>query len=285
MSPTGDLPPQPGTPDPEADDRVWREMLGAYALGHLTDDELQQTEVRLAVSPRLRADLEEIRPIAAALPRGAQPDTATLLAPPPPDLEERILARIAVEPRVERAPATGGARPGPRSASGSGSGDELARARARRQLKRTGLAATAVAAAAAVVFAVAVVRDDDTPAGQVRQTRTIQLASASSAVPEASGTGTLIGFGWGTQIHMTIDGLQPGVRYRVYLEGPDGTRIDAGTFQALDGRPVVCEMSGDLLLDETATVVITEAGTDAEQPGPAVVTADVASAPQGTVRT
>jgi hypothetical protein len=270
VSGTGDVPALPDLPEP--DDRVWREMLGAYALGHLTDDELQQMEVRLAVSPRLRADLDEIRPVAAALPRASRQESAAMLAPPPPDLEARILARIAAEPRDAYRPA----RAAPTT------GDELARARARRQLKRTGIAATAVAAAAAVVFAVAIVRDDD-PSGPARPTRQIQLASASSAVPEAGGSGTLIGFGWGTQIHMTIDGLRAGVRYRVYLEAPDGTRIDAGTFQAIPNKPVVCEMSGDLLLEKTQTLVIAEAGPDAESPGPVVATADVSSAPAGTV--
>ena len=264
----------PPVPDlPDADDRVWREMLGAYALGHLTDDELQQMEVRLAVSPRLRADLDELRPVAAMLPRVARPDSATLLQPPPADLEDRIIARIAAEPRALSAP---------RAAPAAGD-DELARARARRHLKRTGLAATAVAAAAAVVFAVAVVRDDGGPTAPVRQTKTIQLASASTAVPRAGGTGTLIGFGWGTQIHMTVAGLQPGTRYRVFLQAPDGTRIDAGTFQAIPDKPVVCEMSGDLLLKDTQTLVITEAGTSADQPGAVVATADVTSAPSGTV--
>jgi hypothetical protein len=278
VSSSGDVPPIPDLPEP--DDRVWREMLGAYALGHLSDDELQQMEVRLSVSPRLRADLEEIRPVAAALPRAARPDAATLLQPPPADLEDRILARIAAEPRATAARVGRGAMGDGAAAS---TGDELARARVRRQLKRTGIAATAVAAAAAVVFAVAIVRDDDGPTAPVRQTKTIQLASASTQVPDAAGTGTLIGFGWGTQIHMTIDGLKPGVRYRVFLESPDGTRIDAGTFQAIPNKPVVCEMSGDLLLEDTQTLVITEASPDAEQPGTVVATADVTSAPTGTV--
>jgi hypothetical protein len=264
---TGEIPPLP-----EPDDRVWREMLGAYALGHLTDDDLQQMEIRLAVSPRLRADLEEIRPVAAALPRASRQESAALLAPPPPELEARILTRIAAEPRdgttTERAVPT--------------AGDELAWARARRQLKRTGIAATAVAAAAAVIFAVTIVRDDG-PSGEVRPTKAIQLASASSDVPEAGGSGTLIGFGWGTQIHMTVAGLNPGTRYRVYLESPDGTRIDAGTFQAIANKPVVCEMSGDLLLKDTQTLVIAEAGASAEQPGTVVAKANVSAAPSGTV--
>ncbi len=272
VSGTGEVPPIPDRPEP--DDRVWREMLGAYALGHLTDDEVQQMEVRLAVSPRLRADLEEIRPVAAALPRASRADTATLLQPPPADLEDRIFARIAAEPRAPGSPAGLG--------GGPVAGDELARARARRQLKRTGLAATAVAAAAAVIFAVAIVRDDG-PSAPVRQTKTIRLASASSDVPDAGGSGTLIGFGWGTQIHMTVAGLKPGTRYRVYLESPDGTRIDAGTFQAIPNKPVVCEMSGDLLLPDTQTLVITEAGSTPDQPGAVVAKADVETAPSGTV--
>jgi hypothetical protein len=247
---------------PVPDERVWREMLGSYALGHLSDEERQEVEARLVTSMRLRADLDEIRPVVVALPRTGRTVTATLEAPPP-DLEDRIFARIASERGTQTS--------------------DLDRARAKRQLRRTGIAATAVAAAAAVIFAVAIVRDDDGPSGTSRPTKLVQLAAATSDVP-ATGSGTLIGFAWGTQIRMTISGLEPGQRYRVYLEGPNGERIDAGTFQALPDRPVVCEMSGDLLLAETGRLVIAEASDDIDGPGAVVATADVVSAPTGTTR-
>jgi hypothetical protein len=257
MSETGDDLPQP-------DERVWREMLGAYALGHLSEDERREVDARLVDSVRLRADLDEIRPVALALPRAARPAATATLEAPPPELEDRILARIAAE-------------------RGSQASD-LERARARRQLRRNGgIAATALAAAAAVLFAVAIVRDDDDPTGQVRQTKLIQLAAATSDVP-AAGSGTLIGFGWGTQIQMTVQGLEPGTRYRVILEAPGGERIDAGTFQALADRPVVCNMSGDLQLPDMGRLVIEEATPEPGTSGEVVATADVVNAPTGTTR-
>jgi hypothetical protein len=42
-------------------------------------------------------------------------------------------------------------------------------------------------------------------------------------------------------------------------------------------------MSGDLLLQDTQTLVIAEAGPTPDQPGPVVATADVTAAPSGTV--
>ncbi|MGH2785614.1 MAG: anti-sigma factor family protein, partial [Actinomycetota bacterium] len=48
--------------------RHWRELLGAYVLGHLATDERVALEAHVDGCSGCRAELDELRPVAGALP-------------------------------------------------------------------------------------------------------------------------------------------------------------------------------------------------------------------------
>ena len=48
--------------------REWRESLGAYALGHLPDDERAGLEAHLEGCPECRSELESLESVARLLP-------------------------------------------------------------------------------------------------------------------------------------------------------------------------------------------------------------------------
>lgn len=237
MSPVD--PPESGQHEP-ADDahRPFREMLGAYLLGHLTDEERVAVEARLDGSPSLRAELAELRPVVALLPHVRGEDLGTRPAPPA-DLGDRIMQRIGRE----------------RAATRLG---------VRRQLWRSTTIGGAVLAAAAVIaLAFAIRSDGDTP-GPQRPTREIELASS---VEGQTARATLTGFGWGTRIEIAAQGLvDPGTVYTVYLEDAAGNRIAAGTFRGLADQPIECVMSSALQLGEASDLTI-EIETPDGEPG------------------
>ena len=124
---TGSLPPD--------DDRL-EELLGAYALDAVDDDERRQVEELLRIDPRAAREVDEHRETAAAL---AWSTTA-----PPEGLWDRLAASLE-----ERPPVPSG---------------ELARViphRRRTRLTVLGAAAIGVAAALVVVLAVGVLRRND----------------------------------------------------------------------------------------------------------------------------
>ena len=81
--------------------REWRESLGAYALGHLSDDERAGLEAHLEGCPECRAELESLSSVARLLPLA---DPEQLDTPPslPRGLGDRVMASIAGERRRSR---------------------------------------------------------------------------------------------------------------------------------------------------------------------------------------
>lgn len=222
-------PPDPGPYEPVDDtQRAFREMLGAYLLGHLADEERIALEARLDGSASLRAELAELRPVVALLPRVTGADLASRPAPPA-DLGDRIMQRIAQE----------------RAATRLG---------IRRQLWRSTTIGGAVLAAAAVVALAFAVQSGDGSPGPQRPTREIELASS---VEGPTARATLTGFGWGTRIEIAAEGLvDPDTVYTVYLEDAAGNRIAAGTFRGLADKPIECVMSSALPLGEASDLTI-----------------------------
>jgi anti-sigma factor RsiW len=89
------------------------ELLGAYALDAVDDDERQQVEAHLAVCPRCEAEVRDHREVAALLAHtgGAAPEglwnrIAEHLDEAPPELElEKVTALRPPRPPAEQAPA------------------------------------------------------------------------------------------------------------------------------------------------------------------------------------
>ena len=121
------------------------ELLGAYALDAVDEDERRRVEDYLAVAPRAAAEVQEHREVATML--------AFTGMDAPPGLWERIASELD-----ERAPA-----PGPELAKVMPIGEGERR---RRRMRSVGpwLAATAAAAVVAVVAVSVVDRGTDAPA-------------------------------------------------------------------------------------------------------------------------
>src|SRR3954447_25826079 len=81
--------------------REWRETLGAYALGHLGEEERASLEAHLEGCPECRAEAESLVAVSRLLPH-ADPERFGPAPVPPPELGQRIAATIGAEQRSKR---------------------------------------------------------------------------------------------------------------------------------------------------------------------------------------
>jgi hypothetical protein len=177
--------------------REWRERLGAYVLGHLTEDERAATSAHIEGCAACRAEAESLAPLAELLPI-ADPAQLTTAPAPPAELADRIASRIARERRGKR--------------------------RRRHRRLAIGLSgATAAAAAAAVLLAI-VLSSPGTGASAQR----VRFGSLPDGVAIGA---TLQPRPFGTEIRMNVHGIRSGTLCRVFLRRTDGTRMPAGSFR------------------------------------------------------
>jgi hypothetical protein len=173
----------------------WRESLGAYALGQLSQEERTGLEAHLDGCPDCRAELELLTPVARLLPK-ADPERLGAAPTPPPALADRVMTSIAGERRATR-----------------------------RRNFRLGLALSgATAAVAAVVLAIFVLPGGDSgpPATRV---------SFESLPPKMKAGAKLEPRPFGTEIHLYVKGAPAGVLCRVFVVAEDGSRLSAGSFR------------------------------------------------------
>jgi hypothetical protein len=177
--------------------REWRERLGAYVLRQLPDDEMAATSAHLDGCAACRAEAASLAPLSALLDR-ADPSTLSSEPTPPPHLADAIDRRIAAEQRNLR----------------------------RRRHARFGLTlsgATVAAAAAVVAFALV-------PGGSQTAQEPTSVAFRSLP-PRIHLAATLASRPWGTEVRMHVRGIRPGTLCRVWLRGPGGARVPAGSFR------------------------------------------------------
>lgn len=184
--------------------RPWRELLGAYALGHLATDERIALEAHVDGCAACRAELEELRVVARALP-AADPAHLGARPAPPADLADRVAARIR------------GAR----------------KTQLRRRWK-VGVGAAAAAAAIAVATLAVSNSLRPEPGGEREVFAFPVLPAGVEAMaflyPPEKGTP-------GVEVWLEIDGLEPGASYAVWVERVStGERVRCGTFEAVDGE-------------------------------------------------
>jgi len=204
-----------------------REMFGAYLLGHLTPEERVGLEAHLDGCADCRAELAELRPVAAAL---AAADPAHLGTPPapPPDLADRVFAQVRDARRLER----------------------------RRKLS---LRLGAGIAAVVVALSVFVVTRPDRPS------RADKEDFAFTALPAGvEALATLYTYKTDPRVEVWIEyeGLTPGVTYAVWVERATGERVRCGTFDAIEGRHHTV-LASKVSRDEAAAVGLTS--TDGTQ--------------------
>jgi len=202
--------------------RDWRDLLGAYALGHLQGAELVGLEAHLEGCAQCRAELALLAPVAQMLPH-ADPAQFESSPQPPPELGARIAATIAGERQgVER--------------------------RHRRRLFG-GFALGGATALAAAVLAIFVLGGGG--GGQPEQH--VKFAAVPKGVAIDA---TLEPHAYGTEIRMYVHGVASGTLCTVSLRGPGGVSYPAGTFRYRWGEDSEAVLSSALDLSRTRAIAV-----------------------------
>jgi Putative zinc-finger len=199
--------------------RDWRQALGAYALGQLPAGERAGLEAHLEGCPECRSEAESLGTVARLLPL-ADPDRFSQPAPQPsPDLGKQIAATIGREQRLGR----------------------------RRRRWQFGFALGGAAAAAAAVLAILVLPNS----GGSSPEQHVEFGALPGGVKIYA---TLEPHAYGTEIHMYVKGVRSGTLCRVYLRGPHGERVPAGTFRYRWGDDSTAVLSSALDLSRTRAI-------------------------------
>jgi Putative zinc-finger len=201
--------------------RGWRESLGAHALGQLPEEERAALEAHLEGCPECRAELESLAGAAHLLPL-ADPDRFGTTAPQPPAaLGDRIAATIRAERRSAR----------------------------HRRLRLSLAAGGVTAAVAAAVLAIFVLPGGSGPGLGPEQH--IAFGPLPSGIKIDA---TLEPHAFGTEIHMYVKGAPSGTLCRVFLRGPNGDRMPAGSFRYRWGDDANAVLSAALDLSRTRAI-------------------------------
>jgi len=204
------------------DCREWRELLGAYALGHLEGDEKIGLEAHLEGCDQCRGELASLQPVAQMLPH-ADPARFGPAPQPPPDLGQRIAATIAGEDR------------------------RLQQRRRRRLFGGFALGASTAAAVAAVLLLFVFGGSEQSPQQKV------EFADLPAGITIDA---TLEPHSYGTEIHMYVHGVPSGTLCRVWLRGANGASYPAGTFRYRWGDDSDAVLSSALDLSRTRALVV-----------------------------
>ena len=200
--------------------REWRELLGAYALGHLEGDERAGLEAHLEGCPGCREELAALAPVAKMLPH-ADPARFESAPQPPPELGRRIAATIESEKQ---------------------------RTQRRRRVFGGFALGGAAAAVATAVLLLFVLGGDNQNAEQQVQFANLPKGIAINA--------TLEPHAYGTEIHMYVHGVPSGTLCRVWLRGRNGASYPAGTFRYRWGDDSDAVLSSALDISRTRAVVV-----------------------------
>lgn len=201
--------------------REWREALGPYALGHLSEEERASLEAHLEGCALCRAEAASLDSVALLLPH-ANPEHFGPAPVPPPELGQRIAATIDSERRSKR----------------------------RRRRLRLGLGLSgATAVATAAVLAIFVLSGGEGSGPE-------QRVSFGALPPGVKIAATLEPQAFGTEIHMYVSGIRSGTLCRVYMRGPGGTNVSAGTFRYRWGGDASAVLSAALDLSRAQAIVV-----------------------------
>jgi anti-sigma factor RsiW len=187
----------------EAPHREWRERLGAYTLGHLSEEDEAAVRAHLDGCAECRAEAVSLAPVARRLSLGS-PELVASTPEPPRDLGERVFARVARARRSER-----------------------------RRRRRTAIAVAVAgtlgvggAAAAAVVLNAG---EGSRPA--TGPSETVAFRDLPAGVRMRA---TVAPRAWGTSVAVAVDGEPAGVPCTVWLRRADGSRVPAGSFRYVE---------------------------------------------------
>lgn len=203
--------------------REWRESLGAYALDQLPAEERAGVAAHLEGCPACRAEADSLRAVADLLPLA---DPARIEAPAPRPssaLGERVTAALGSQRKLNR----------------------------RQRQRRFALALGG--AAAAFVLAILVFRGG----GETSPAEHVEFASLPAGINIGA---TLEPHAYGTEIHVYVKGIRSGTLCRVFLGGPGGVTVPAGTFRYRWGDDSTATLSSALDLSRTRAIGIHAGG-------------------------
>jgi anti-sigma factor RsiW len=185
----------------------YREEIGAYLLGALTDLERQAFERHVAACAECRDELERLRPAADALPRSVEQ------VEPPPGLKTSLMEVVESEARERSGAPAAGRRTSPRIRLPSLAGF------------RPVLVAAALALGLVAGFGVAQLGGDD-------DARTVAATVDQGRLPDASGSLRIQGDGEDGAI-LRVHGMPPPGGDRVYQAWVqrDGAVVPQPTFE------------------------------------------------------
>jgi Putative zinc-finger len=201
--------------------RHWKEELGAYALGRLSDEERVALEAHLEGCPACRAEADSLFAVSRLLPH-ADPERFGPAPQPPAELGRRIAATIGSERRSKH--------------------------RQRRLRFGLGFAGAATATAMAVLAIFVLSSGSDGGPEQHVAFRDLPSGIRISATLEPQA--------FGTEIHMYVKGVSSGTLCRVYMRGPGGDDVSAGTFRYRWGADESAVLSAALDLSRAEALVV-----------------------------
>jgi anti-sigma factor RsiW len=183
-----------------------REDLGGYVLEALEPSETDAVRAHLAHCGACAAEHAGIAGLPVLLD-AVRADTAPVAALPP-EIEERLLDRVARDRRT---------------------GPAAAPPRHRRRRPRLAFAAAGLAGVVATVIGALTLLGGDAPAPK----RYYVTLRASAAAPGAAARAALYREAGGTRVRLRVSGLpaDPGVVYELVCERADGTGVSGGTFR------------------------------------------------------
>lgn len=207
----------------EEDHRALRELLGAYVLEQLDADDAGTVRAHLVGCETCRAEVADLRPVAAAL-HALDPAVADPAAPPA-DLGDQVLQTVG----------------------------RRRRAAARRSRRHRAAAGVLVAASLAAAFGVG-----SWFSGSRTDPPVIAVA-LNLDQPGLTADAGLVRHTWGTELKLEARGLTAGSSYAVTFVRDDGERVSAGSFLGTGADPVRCSVNAALPVDEARELMITDA--------------------------
>lgn len=194
-----------------------RVSLGAYVLGGLPSQEVQQVEAHLATCAECRAELDQLRPMASALSDVRRAGGVQHHAEVPADLGDQVVGAVDLERRRES-----------RS----------------RWTRHASIAGVAAASAAAVLVAGLALTRSDEPAKPPMEAVPVSVSDA-----RVTAGADLVNHTWGVEVKLRAKGFDRGGRYQVVVLGRDGKQYPAGEFVGTGDKEMVCNLNSSVIRD------------------------------------